>query len=230
MTQVNKTSEAVLSIRLQYRSRSEDPPRQGFGRGSDTRRGSPQSRVPSPQTMIKPAPGGPSRTGGLPARSTDTSMQQAETGNGAYSIAVIAGDGIGKEVIPAGIAAIEAAIRGSGVTLTFTELPWGCEYYGRHGRMMDADGFERLARFDAIYLGAIGSPTRARSHCRLGSAAAAAPALPAIRQPAADASAARPDLAARQSRTGGYRHGVRARELRGRIRRSRRPHSRRHAA
>ena len=86
-------------------------------------------------------------------------MQQAETGNRAYSIAVIAGDGIGKEVIPAGIAAIEAAIRGSGVTLTFTELPWGCDYYGRHGRMMDADGFERLARFDAIYLGAIGSPT-----------------------------------------------------------------------
>ena len=72
---------------------------------------------------------------------------------------MIAGDGIGKEVIPAGIAAIEAAIRGSGVTLTFTELPWGCEYYGRHGRMMDDDGFERLAEFDAIYLGAIGSPT-----------------------------------------------------------------------
>jgi tartrate dehydrogenase/decarboxylase/D-malate dehydrogenase len=86
-------------------------------------------------------------------------MQQAETRSGVYSIAVIAGDGIGKEVIPAGIAAIEAAIRGSGVTLNFTELPWGCEYYGRHGRMMDDDGFERLAKFDAIYLGAIGSPT-----------------------------------------------------------------------
>jgi tartrate dehydrogenase/decarboxylase/D-malate dehydrogenase len=84
---------------------------------------------------------------------------QAETKSAAYSIAVIAGDGIGKEVIPAGIAAIEAATRGSGVTLTFTELPWGCEYYGRHGRMMDDDGFERLARFDAIYLGAIGSPS-----------------------------------------------------------------------
>jgi tartrate dehydrogenase/decarboxylase/D-malate dehydrogenase len=75
-----------------------------------------------------------------------------------HKVAVIAGDGIGQEVIPAGIAAIEKAARGSGVSLEFTELPWGCDYYLRHGRMMDADGFDRLARFDAIYLGAIGDP------------------------------------------------------------------------
>jgi tartrate dehydrogenase/decarboxylase / D-malate dehydrogenase len=75
-----------------------------------------------------------------------------------YRIAVIAGDGIGQEVIPAGIAALERATRGSGVALEFTDLPWGCDYYLRHGRMMDADGFERLAKFDAIYLGAIGDP------------------------------------------------------------------------
>jgi tartrate dehydrogenase/decarboxylase / D-malate dehydrogenase len=75
-----------------------------------------------------------------------------------HRIAVIAGDGIGKEVIPAGLAAIEAATRGTGVALDLTDLPWGCDYYTRHGRMMDADGFERLATFDAIYLGAIGSP------------------------------------------------------------------------
>ena len=76
-----------------------------------------------------------------------------------HRIAVIAGDGIGKEVVPAGLAAIEAATRGTGVTLAVTDLPWGCDYYTHHGRMMDADGFERLATFDAIYLGAIGSPT-----------------------------------------------------------------------
>jgi len=75
-----------------------------------------------------------------------------------HKIAVIAGDGIGQEVIPAGIAAIEKAARGSGVTLQFTDLPWGCDYYTRHGRMMDADGFDRLAALDAIYLGAIGDP------------------------------------------------------------------------
>ena len=76
----------------------------------------------------------------------------------AKKIAVIAGDGIGKEVVPAGLAAVAAATRRAGVSLEVTELPWGCDYYLRHGRMMDEDGFERLARFDAIYLGAIGSP------------------------------------------------------------------------
>src|SRR5205809_7826438 len=75
-----------------------------------------------------------------------------------FKIAVIAGDGIGKEVIPAGMAALEAATRGSDAALTFCELPWGCEYYLKHRRMMDPDGFERLAVFDAIYLGAIGAP------------------------------------------------------------------------
>jgi len=74
-------------------------------------------------------------------------------------IAVIAGDGIGKEVIPAGIGVLEAAARGSQVTLDFTELPWGCEYYIKHQRMMDDGGLDRLKTFDAIYLGAIGAPT-----------------------------------------------------------------------
>jgi tartrate dehydrogenase/decarboxylase / D-malate dehydrogenase len=75
-----------------------------------------------------------------------------------YQIAVIAGDGIGREVIPAGIAALRAVTGGSGVSLSFTDLPWGCEHYLAHGRMMDDDAFERLDRFDAIYLGAIGAP------------------------------------------------------------------------
>jgi tartrate dehydrogenase/decarboxylase / D-malate dehydrogenase len=75
-----------------------------------------------------------------------------------FKVAVIAGDGIGKEVIPAGIAALEAATRGSDVTLTFAELPWSCEYYVKHQRMMDEDGYDRLATFDAIYLGALGAP------------------------------------------------------------------------
>jgi len=76
-----------------------------------------------------------------------------------HRIAVIAGDGIGKEVIPPGIAAIEAAVRGSGVQVSFTEFPWGCEFYLKHKRMLDEDAFEQLSRFDAIYLGAIGAPT-----------------------------------------------------------------------
>ncbi|MCC7416610.1 MAG: tartrate dehydrogenase [Acidobacteria bacterium] len=76
-----------------------------------------------------------------------------------FRIAVIAGDGIGREVIPAGMAALEAVTQGSGTTLEFIELPWGCDYYRTHGRMMEEGGLEILAKFDAIYLGAIGAPT-----------------------------------------------------------------------
>src|SRR5256885_10436491 len=75
-----------------------------------------------------------------------------------FRIAVIAGEGIGREVIPAGMAALAAATKGSDLSLSFTEFSWGCEFYQTHGRMMDDDGFERLATFDAIYLGAIGAP------------------------------------------------------------------------
>lgn len=75
-----------------------------------------------------------------------------------FRVAVIAGDGIGHEVIPCGVAALEAATRGSELSLSFTDFPWGCEFYKTHGRMMDDDGFEQLASFDAIYLGAIGAP------------------------------------------------------------------------
>jgi tartrate dehydrogenase/decarboxylase / D-malate dehydrogenase len=75
-----------------------------------------------------------------------------------FKIAVIPGDGIGREVIPAGLAAIEAATRGSGATLSFTECECGCDYYMKHGRMAPEDALDRMATFDAIYLGAIGAP------------------------------------------------------------------------
>ena len=74
-----------------------------------------------------------------------------------FRVAVIAGDGIGKEVIPAGIDVVEKAAAGA-VDLEFVEFPWGCDFYLRHGRMMDTDGFDQLQAFDAIYLGAIGDP------------------------------------------------------------------------
>lgn len=74
-----------------------------------------------------------------------------------YRVAVIAGDGIGKEVIPAGIQVVQKAAAGS-CELEFVEFPYGCDFYLQNGRMMDADGFDRLQEFDAIYLGAIGDP------------------------------------------------------------------------
>jgi len=75
-----------------------------------------------------------------------------------YRIAVIAGDGIGKEVIPAGIDVLRMAADQGGFRLDFTDVPWGCDYYLQTGRMMDADGVSQLLKFDAIYLGAIGDP------------------------------------------------------------------------
>ena len=70
-------------------------------------------------------------------------------------IAVIPGDGVGKEVIPEGIKVIGS----TGLDLRFEELPWGCEYRERHGRVMPEDALSTLAGYDAIYLGAIGWPT-----------------------------------------------------------------------
>lgn len=76
-----------------------------------------------------------------------------------YRIAVIAGDGIGPEVLREGIKALNQAAACDGrFSFDFTYFPWGCEYYLKTGRMMDADGLEKLKDFDAIYLGAVGYP------------------------------------------------------------------------
>ena len=75
-----------------------------------------------------------------------------------YRIAVIAGDGIGQEVIPSGIDVMKMAASQGGFRCEFTEFPWGCAFYLRNGRMMDPDGIDQVRTFDAIYLGAIGDP------------------------------------------------------------------------
>ena len=76
-----------------------------------------------------------------------------------YKIAVIAGDGIGPEVIDQGIKVLnKIAELDGGFQFDFTHFPWGCEYYAEHGRMMAEDGIEQLKAFDAIYLGAVGFP------------------------------------------------------------------------
>ncbi len=77
-----------------------------------------------------------------------------------YHIAVIPGDGIGQEVCPQGLKALEAAAEATGAfRLHFESFPWGCEYYLAHGEMMAACGLEILRQFDAIYFGAAGFPT-----------------------------------------------------------------------
>ena len=76
-----------------------------------------------------------------------------------YKIAVIAGDGIGPEVLAEGIKVLNrtAELDGS-FAFDFTYFPWGCEYYLKKGEMMPEDGIEQLSHFDAIYLGAVGYP------------------------------------------------------------------------
>ena len=77
----------------------------------------------------------------------------------AHRIAVIPGDGIGKEVVPEGLRVLEAAGRRFGFTFEWTTFDWSCEMYARTGRMMPEDGLEQLRAFDAIYLGAVGFPS-----------------------------------------------------------------------
>jgi tartrate dehydrogenase/decarboxylase/D-malate dehydrogenase len=75
-----------------------------------------------------------------------------------HRIAVIPGDGIGQEVIPAGIRVLDAAARRFQFGLEWTMFPWGSGYYRQHGEMMPSDALVTLRGFDAIYLGAIGDP------------------------------------------------------------------------
>ncbi len=75
-----------------------------------------------------------------------------------YNIAVIPGDGIGTEVVPEGIRALEAVGRRFDLRFQWTEFSWSCETYMKTGQMMPDDGIELLKGFDAIYLGAVGFP------------------------------------------------------------------------
>ncbi len=75
-----------------------------------------------------------------------------------YRIAVVPGDGIGREVTPAALEVLAAAGERHGYTLDVTQHPWGCDYFVETGRMMAADGLERLRDSDAILLGAVGRP------------------------------------------------------------------------
>ncbi|WP_248928910.1 tartrate dehydrogenase [Paenibacillus hamazuiensis] len=85
-----------------------------------------------------------------------------------FDIAVIPGDGIGKEVVPAAIQVLETAAQiHGGIKWNFTSFPWSCEYYLEHGRMMPVDGINTLKQFDQIFLGAVGMPQLVPDHISL---------------------------------------------------------------
>ena len=75
-----------------------------------------------------------------------------------HRIAVIPGDGIGKEVMPEGIRVLEAVGRKFELSFRWDRFPWSCEYYLAEGRMMPEDGLARIRNHDAIFLGAVGFP------------------------------------------------------------------------
>ena len=75
-----------------------------------------------------------------------------------YSIDVIAGDGIGQEVMPAAISCVDAVAANHDFTINWRHQEWGSEYYRAHGTMMPADGLEQMATGHGILLGAVGAP------------------------------------------------------------------------
>ncbi|NEU30894.1 tartrate dehydrogenase [bacterium LRH843] len=85
-----------------------------------------------------------------------------------FNIAVIPGDGIGKEVVPAALKVLDTAAKiHGGIAFEYTEFPWSSEYYAEHGVMMPEDGIEQLKKFDAIFLGAVGDPAIVPDHVSL---------------------------------------------------------------
>src|SRR5256885_927377 len=76
-----------------------------------------------------------------------------------FNIAVIAGDGIGKEVVPEGIRVLEAAGQRFGFRWNWHAFDWSCETYMETGKMMPANGLQQLRPFDAVFLGAVGHPS-----------------------------------------------------------------------
>ncbi|WP_035584200.1 tartrate dehydrogenase [Halomonas sp. TG39a] len=85
-----------------------------------------------------------------------------------HRIAIIAGDGIGTEVMPEGIRALEATAKRFKIDLEFTTFEFGsCDYYLEHGKMLPDDWFEQLKGFDALFYGAVGWPDKVPDHISL---------------------------------------------------------------
>lgn len=85
-----------------------------------------------------------------------------------YQLAVIPGDGIGKEVVPAALKVLQEAVKWhGGIEIKTTDFLFGCDYYLKHGKMMSDNGLEQLKQYDAIFLGAVGDPHKVPDHISL---------------------------------------------------------------
>lgn len=85
-----------------------------------------------------------------------------------YKIAVIPGDGIGKEVVPVGVRILQACAKKYGFEVQLEHFDFAsCDYYERHAKMLPDDWVEVLSRFDALFFGAVGDPKRVPDHISL---------------------------------------------------------------
>ena len=85
----------------------------------------------------------------------------------AHRIAVIPGDGIGREVVPEGLRCLDAAARKFGIQFQWDEFDWNCDYYLKHGSMMPPDWKQKIGGHDAIFFGAAGWPQAVPDHISL---------------------------------------------------------------
>ena len=150
--------------------------------------------------------------------------------NRVYRIAVIPGDGIGKEVMPEGVRVLEAAAKKFGFELRNDDFDFASyDYYEKHQKMMPDDWKEKIGKHDAIYLrrGRLAGENP-RPHLAVGLAHPVPPRVRPVRQSAPGAADARRAVAARQPQARRHRLLGGAREHRGRIFRDRRQDVRRH--
>ncbi len=112
-----------------------------------------------------------------------------------HRIAVIAGDGIGKEVMPEGLRVMDAAARKFGIDLQFDHFDFSSwDYYEKHGKMLPDNWKDQIGGHEAIYFGAVGWPEKIADHVSLwGSLLLVSPRVRPVRQPAPRASDARCD-------------------------------------
>ncbi|HXU41736.1 MAG TPA: tartrate dehydrogenase [Burkholderiales bacterium] len=81
-----------------------------------------------------------------------------------HTIAVIPGDGIGREVVPEGVRVLEAVGAKHGIQFRWQEYPWSCDWYKAHGRMCPEDAPDILRKSEAVFFGAVGNPSIVPDH------------------------------------------------------------------
>ncbi len=101
-------------------------------------------------------------------RGSKIRLQRAGEDMKTHRIAVIPGDGIGKETVPEGVRVLDAAARRFEIGLEWEWFDFAsCDYYAKHGKMLPDDWFAVLRKFDAIYFGAVGWPETVPDHVSL---------------------------------------------------------------